>query len=97
MPGLKSFVRRNYVNVIGLDTDALLNLGYRNGSGALQQLCQLTGMIGREVQNDDVSHAALSRHVREELLERLDAARRGADADDQKSFFAVRVCGAGGD
>jgi hypothetical protein len=36
------------------------------------------------MQNDDVSHAAVRRDVREELFQSMNAARRSAQSDNQK-------------
>ena len=47
-------------------------------------------VLRREMQDDDKSHAALRRHRLEKLLQRRDAPRRTAQADDRQHFISVR-------
>jgi len=59
------------------------------------QLRQQAFVVRIEVLHQDESHAAVRWHAGEERLERGQAARRGADADDQRGVAGLgrRVCG----
>src|SRR4051794_9703221 len=77
--------------MIRLNPNPLFYLRYRNRRGALQDLCELTVVIGREVQDHHIRHSAVGRHVREEISECLNATGGSADADHQKILFAVSI------
>jgi hypothetical protein len=46
------------------------------------QLVHQAAEVGRQVLDDHERHAGIGGHLREQLLERFEAARGGADADD---------------
>jgi hypothetical protein len=72
---LEAFVRWNDVNVIGFDAHALFDLYNGKEGHALQYFRQLAVVIRREVQDDDIRHPRMLRHMGEEFPERLDSAR----------------------
>ncbi len=74
---------RNHVDVIGLHRHAVGDLFDDERRDALQQLHQQRGLRGVEVLDHDEGVAAVRRHRREELLERLETTCRGADRNDR--------------
>jgi hypothetical protein len=75
------FLGRDEVHVIGLDGHAVLNQmdGQRRVTG--EELVHQALEIGGEVLNDDERHPRVLRQVVEESYERVEPARRRADAD----------------
>lgn len=76
---LKTLVRRNHVDVIGHDACASLDLRDRHACRALEHGRQLAVVVGREVQDDDVSHTALGGHTREEVRDHGEDGRRALE------------------
>ncbi len=74
--------RRDDVDAVGLHRLAIRDLRDGHRGRALEQLHHRALVRGVEVLDDDVGHPAARRHVPEELLERLEAPGRRADADD---------------
>jgi hypothetical protein len=74
----------DHVDVVRLHGDAVLGLRHGHARRALEQLDEHPLVRRIEVLHDDEGHVRLARHVLEEELERLQAAGRGADADDRK-------------
>ena len=79
-------VRRHDVDVIRLDLHPFINLFYGNLRRRLQNFRQMTFVVGRQMQNNDICHARIGGNIFKKLLESLNAARRRADADDEKIF-----------
>jgi hypothetical protein len=57
---------------------------HRHLGGAAEDLGEQAVAVGRQVRDDNKRHAILGRHGSKKCLQRLDSARRGADADDRK-------------
>ncbi len=75
----------NDVDPVGFDRLAVLRLGHRHGGHPRQQLGHHALVVGIEVGDEDERHAAPGRHRREEALEGVEAAGRGANPDDQRA------------
>jgi hypothetical protein len=76
--------RRDEVDVVRLDRDAVGHLLDRDAGPPRQQLDHPALEVGGQVLQHDEGHSAGLRHGREQRLERLQAARRRADADDRQ-------------
>ena len=85
----KTLIRRDDKNVIRLDFDALLHLRHGNLRVRLQNFRQLAFVFGRKMQDNDISRARISANIPEKFFQRLNPARRRADADNEKIFAAV--------
>jgi len=72
--------RRNHVHAVLFDRHRLRHLQHRHARRFLNDLVGDALVIGRQVQNDHERHATVLRHMLEKQLDRLQAARRGADA-----------------
>ena len=83
-------VGRDHVDAVRLDLHPVLDLDDRHGGGALEQLRQHALVRRVQVLDDDEGHAAALRHVLAKLLERLQPAGRGADADDGERALRSR-------
>ena len=68
-------VRRDDVHLIGLDSHSLLDLDDGNPGRGLQHFGEMAFMIGGEMEDDDVGGPGVGGNVREERLQRFDAAR----------------------
>jgi hypothetical protein len=75
-------VRRQNMNLLWLNHLAVSGVEDRHRRGAAEYLGQHAFVAGGKVSHNDKGRAALGRHSLEELLQCLDAARRGADADN---------------
>ncbi len=77
-------VGQDHVHAVGLDPGALLDRDHVHPGVPAEQLDHVA-LPGRvEVLDDHEGEAAVGRHGGEELLERLDAARRCPDSDDRE-------------
>ena len=74
---LEVLVRRNDVDVIGLQTHALSYLRHRHGGVSLQHLRQGALVLGRQVEHHDKDHPRTGRQCGKEALQRPNAACRG--------------------
>ncbi len=81
-------VGRDDVNVLALHPDRVLRLSDGHLGGALEKLHQEPLVRRIEVLHDDERHAALLRHVLQELFERFEPARGSPNAHDWKARFA---------
>ena len=77
-------VGRDHVDVVGLDGGAVRGLADRHRRGLGQRVAQEARVRGIEVLDEHERHAAVGGEVLEELGERVQPSRRGADADDRK-------------
>jgi hypothetical protein len=77
-----ALVRRDQVDAIGLDGHALSGLDDRHRRFAAQDLRHLALGVRLQVHDEQQGHLRVGREMPQELGERLQAARRGADADD---------------
>ena len=77
-------LRRDQVDVVGLDQHAVLDEVDRQLGVPREQLVHQALEVGRQVLDDDERHPGVAREVVEEALERLEAAGGGADADDMR-------------
>jgi len=78
-------------DVIGFNRNARRHLSDRHRRCLLEHLCKMALVVGREVEDDDVGGAARLIDVREELLQRGDAARGRAEAYDRRGFRGAAV------
>jgi hypothetical protein len=79
-------VRRgqDHVDAVGPDLGAFLDRDHVHAGAPAQELDHVA-LPGRvEVLDHDERHAAVGRHGAEQLLERLETARRRADPDDRE-------------
>ena len=84
----KILVRRDDIRAVGTHASAIPDLGHGHAGGALEQFGH-DPLVGRiEVLDDDERHAAGFRHVIQEMLQGLETAGRGADADDGEGGLA---------
>jgi len=84
---------RQQIDRVRLDTRLVLGLPDAHLSTPGQQHVHQALEVRREVLQDDEGHACISWQVREEPLERVEAASGRADADDVEVLALV---GAGG-
>ena len=70
--------------MVALNMRRLGHLRDRHGRMILEQPGQVAFVLGREVQNDHKRQIAIVARVLEELLQRLQPARRRANADDPR-------------
>jgi hypothetical protein len=84
-PHRQLLVRRDDVDVVGFDRDGALDLHHRHLRAAAEQLGQMALLARIEVRSDNERQSGIGRHRAEELLQRLETARRRADADDRKT------------
>jgi len=75
---------RENIDMVRFDQLTVPCVDYRHMASAADDLGQQAIAVRREVGDDHKSHAVVRRHGSEECLQRLDPARRGADADDGK-------------
>jgi hypothetical protein len=75
----------NDVHAIGAHRHAIFGLDDRHRRRALQDLGQQAGMAGIEMRHQHESQAAVVWQMVKKLLERLQPAGRGTDADDRKA------------
>ena len=72
----------DHIDAVRLDPHPVPDLEYLHAGGALEQFGQ-DPLVGRvEVLDDDEGQAAFRRHLPQELLQRLQSAGGGADADN---------------
>jgi len=76
------FHRRQQVDRVGLHRHVVLGQPHRHRRAPRQQLVHEALEIRRQMLQDDEGHAGVGRQVAEQPFERLEAARRCADADD---------------
>ena len=69
-------IRRDYINVIGLDRDGARHLLHWDLDVRLQEIRQMTLVLRREVHDDDESQTAVGRHMTKEGFERVETAGR---------------------
>src|SRR4051812_38870178 len=79
-------IRRNDVNAIGLEGRTVGDLQHRHASAGSQDLVQGARMVGREVQDDDISETKISRKEAKERLQRSNATRRSTDRADRREL-----------
>ena len=79
-------IRRDDVDMVRLHQHLVHRFQYRHGGAALQDLRQDAGVAGVQMRHQHEGHAAVGGRVLEELLERLQPAGRGAQADDGKGL-----------
>ena len=72
------------VNRVRQHFHLLRHLRDRHLGAALQQLRQRAFVVGGQMQNDHERHAAVVRRIRKELAQRLNCARRTAQADNRQ-------------
>ena len=83
-------VRRDHVDVVGLERHAFVDLGDPQRRHALQDLRDVALVLRREMQDDHEGHAARRVEPFEESLEGHDTAGGGADTDDGVRQVALR-------
>ena len=83
-------VRRDDVDVIRLERNCRRDLGHWKRERHLQDFSQLTVVVGRQVQDDDIGHGPVGHHMRKELPQRRDAARGSAHSNDHETVGARR-------
>ena len=70
--------------MVGLDAGRRIHLDHRHASHPLQYLGDVAFIIGRQVKNDDKSHAAGRGHPLKKTKQDLQAARRGTETHHRK-------------
>ena len=75
------FVRGDHINAVGIDFHPIRDLKHFHGGSTLEEFSQDPLMVRVEMLNDDKGHAAVRRHRTQKLLQRLQPARRGTEAD----------------
>ena len=76
-------IGRNDVDVIGLNGHAVGHFFDGHGGFLGDQLSEQAVMLGVEMLNEDVGQAGVRRQIGDEFAEGFDAARGGADGNDQ--------------
>ena len=76
-------LRRDQIDVVGLDQHAVLDELDRQLGVAPEQLVHQALEVRRQVLDDDERHLGVGREVVEEVLERFESAGGGADADHE--------------
>jgi len=84
---------RRHVHMVGLHRRAVAHLHHRQHAHALQQAGQQTFLDRVHVLHHHIGQPAACRHMREELLQRLQPARRCTDADDRRPGAHQRPVG----
>ena len=77
-------VGRNDEDAVRLDQNAVGRLDNVHRGGPAEQFGQHAFIVRREMLDEHIGHASIGRGVREEALERIEAACRSADADDER-------------
>ena len=85
-------VRRNHVDAIRRDFRLILDFIDGHSRRAGQDLGEMGCMGRRKVRDEHERHAGVGRQRAEQLSERLEAAGRGADADDRKGESRLVLC-----
>ena len=85
--------RRRHIHMVGLHRRAVAHLHHRQHAHALQQAGQQTFLDRVHVLHHHIRQSAARRHMREELLQRLQPARRRTDADDRRPGAHQRPIG----
>jgi hypothetical protein len=80
---LQCGIRRDDVHPIRIDHHAVLGFDDRDGGGLSQYLRQQALVVRGEMLNQDERHATVHRHGGKKRSKGVEAAGRGADADDQ--------------
>ena len=75
----------DYIYVVGLDPNCLVDLGNGNFAVGLEHRGEIAFVLWRQMQYHNESRSAVRGNVAEELLERGNAARRTADAHNQRT------------
>jgi hypothetical protein len=75
----KVLVRRDDVHLVRLDDGPARHLGNLHCRVPLEKIGHQALVFGREMGDEHEGHAAVGRHLSEELFERLEPAGRGAD------------------
>ena len=84
---LEVLARRSDADGVPLDPRALRGLAHRHHRVSPEELGQHARMLGSLVRHHDERHPGVGRGPGEKLLERLEAARGCAEADDQESVL----------
>ena len=87
-------VGRNDVDGVGPDGHAFARFDHQHLGVPLQQFGQGADMVWCQMLDDDQRDACVGRHVGQKALQRFEAARRTADADDRNA--KVRTGGTAG-
>ncbi len=82
-------IRRNYIDVIGLQRSRFINLRNGHTGPRRKNSRQLAVALGRQMHNHHKGNARTVGQSFEERLQRLDAARGGANSDDRR--FRARL------
>ena len=82
---------RDQVDGVRLDGHAVFRLVDLHLRVLAQDVGHQALVVGREVLHHHEAQSAVGRHTAEKLLQRLQAARGGADADDQGGLFRART------
>ena len=75
-------IGRHHIHVVGLNTQAIMDLLNRHGGLFGEDLRQQAFMIGIEVLNDHVRHGAFRRQRHQKLRDGFESACRSADGDN---------------
>jgi len=87
-------VRRDDVDVVSLEPDGLGGTHDRQAARHLQNLGEMALVFGGEMEHDHERRSGVGRHVREEVLERLDSAGGRTEAHDEVRLAVALVPGA---
>ncbi len=88
---LQALARRDDVDVVSLERNRAGHLPDGHRRFRLQELVEAAFALGVEVQNHDEAHARLGRQGLEEVLQGLQAARRGPDAYNERLLLGALI------
>ena len=77
-------IRRNDIDVIGLQRSRFIDLRHQHAGSRRKNSRQLAMALGRQMHNYHKGNARTVGQSFEERLQRLDAARRGANSNDRR-------------
>ena len=80
----EGMVRRDDVDVVGLDLLPVASLDHGHGRVAADDLDEHAGLVRSKVGHHDEGETGIRRQRAEQALERLHAAGGSADADDEQ-------------
>ena len=86
-----ALIGRDAVDTVGLDADGLRHLLHGHCRLRLKHFGEAALVPRRRVQDDGVRQPAVGGRVLEEAHQRLDAARRSADADEHQAVILLAV------